>query len=90
VVELDLNAASYANLSERLQGLHDHLLEIAPDVERVACALYDPDDDLLKTFINSTRNGEVLRAHQYKLSDSESLSHLARTRELRLLTDIQE
>jgi HD-GYP domain-containing protein (c-di-GMP phosphodiesterase class II) len=32
----------------------------------------------------------VLRAHQYRLSDSESLSHLARTRELRLLTNIQQ
>jgi HD-GYP domain-containing protein (c-di-GMP phosphodiesterase class II) len=88
-MELDLNAASYANLTDRLQGIHDRLLEIAPDVERVACALYDQADDLLKTFINSTRNGEVLRAHQYKLKDSESLSHLARTKELRLLTDIQ-
>ena len=89
-VELDINASSYRNLTERLQGLHDHLLEIAPDVERVACALYDDEEDLLKTFINSTRNGEVLKAHQYRLSDSESLSHLARTRELRLLTNIQD
>ena len=88
-MELDINAASYRNLTERLQGLHDHLLEIAPDVERIACALYDAEDDLLKTFINSTRNGEVLKAHQYRLSDSESLSHLARTKELRVLTDIQ-
>jgi HD-GYP domain-containing protein (c-di-GMP phosphodiesterase class II) len=32
----------------------------------------------------------VLRAHQYKLSDSESLSHLARTKELRVLTGIQQ
>jgi HD-GYP domain-containing protein (c-di-GMP phosphodiesterase class II) len=87
-VELDINAASYRNLTERLQGLHDRLLEIAPAVERVACALYDAEDDLLKTFINSTRNGEVLKAHQYRLSDSESLSHLARTRELRVLTDL--
>jgi HD-GYP domain-containing protein (c-di-GMP phosphodiesterase class II) len=89
-VELDINAASYRNLSDRLQGLHDQMLEFAPDVERIGCALYDESDDLLKTFINSTRNGEVLRSHQYRLSDSESLSHLARTRELRLITDIQD
>lgn len=89
-MELDINAASYRTLTERLQGLHDQLLEVAPDVERVACALYAADEDLLKTFINSTRNGEVLKAHQYRLSDSESLSHLARTKELRVLTDIQD
>ena len=89
-MELDINAGSYRTLTERLQGIHDHLLEIAPEVERVACALYDVEDDLLKTFINSTRNGEVLKAHQYRLSDSESLSHLARTKDIRLLTGIQE
>jgi HD-GYP domain-containing protein (c-di-GMP phosphodiesterase class II) len=88
-VELDFNAASYVTLSKRLQGLHDMLLLAHPDVERVACALYDPGEDMLKTFINSTRNGEAIRSYQYKLSDSESLSYLARTRELRHMTDIQ-
>ncbi len=89
-MELDINVVSYRNLSERLQALHDQLLEIAPDVERIACALYDASDDLLKTFINSTRNGEVLRSHQFKLSDSGSLSHLAREKQLRHLTGIQD
>ena len=88
-MELDFNAASYTTLSARLQSLHDMLLLVHPDIERVACALYDPTDDLLKTFINSTRNGEAIRSYQYKLSDSESLSYLARTRELRHMTDIQ-
>ena len=88
-LELDLNAASYETVSGRLQSMHDRLLDIAPGIERIACALYDPADDILKTFINSTRNGEVIKAYQYKLSDSESLSYLARAKELRLLTDIQ-
>lgn len=88
-LELDLHAESYETLSTRLQGLHDRLLEIEPGIQRVACALYDAEDDLLKTFINSTRDGRVLRAYQYRLADSESLSYLARTRELRLLDDIQ-
>jgi len=88
-IELDLNAASYETVSGRLQSLHDRLLDVAPAIDRIACALYDPAEDILKTFINSTRDGEVIRAYQYKLSDSESLSYLARTKELRLLTDIQ-
>ena len=88
-IELDLNAASYDTVSARLQSLHDRLLDIAPGIDRIACALYDPAEDILKTFINSTRDGEAIRAYQYRLSDSESLSYLARTKELRLLTDIQ-
>ncbi len=88
-MDLDVNAQSYRHLSERIQGLHDQLLVVAPDVERVACALYDPDEDLLKTFLHSTRGGEPLRAYEYRLSDSESLSYLARTKELRVISGIQ-
>ncbi|MGB8022082.1 MAG: HD-GYP domain-containing protein [Candidatus Nanopelagicales bacterium] len=89
-MELDLTSASYESLGERLAVLHDRMLELSPGIDRVACALYDPDDDLLKTFINSTRQGlQVLRAYDYRLSDSRSLSDLARKREVRLLTDLQ-
>ena len=89
-MELDLNESSYETVSERLRSLHDQIREVAPDVDRVACALYDSHDDLLKTFINSTRNGTVLRAYQYPLSQSASLSALAATGQARVLTDLPE
>ena len=44
-------------LTQRLNELHDRLLETVPVVDRIACALYDENDDVLKTFINSTRAG---------------------------------
>jgi HD-GYP domain-containing protein (c-di-GMP phosphodiesterase class II) len=75
-------------LSGHLRFLHDRMSVIAPDVERIACALYDPGEDLLKTFINSTRNGFAIRGYQYHLSESHSLSHLARSNETRLIDDI--
>jgi HD-GYP domain-containing protein (c-di-GMP phosphodiesterase class II) len=77
-----------STLSGHLRFLHDRLTTIAPDVERIAVALYDPEDDLLKTFINSTRNGYAIRAYEYHLSDSVSLSRLARTNETRVINDI--
>lgn len=80
---------SYESLTAQLRGLHRRVDEIAPDIQRIACALYDADEDLLKTFINSTRDGSVLRNYQYPLAESESLSRMARTNEPRLLTDIQ-
>ncbi len=64
------------------------MMVLAPDVDRVACVLHDPATDMLKTFINSTRSGEALAAYEYPLSQSESLSALARGTDLRLLTDI--
>jgi HD-GYP domain-containing protein (c-di-GMP phosphodiesterase class II) len=87
-VELDVDGQSYEAVSSRLKGLHDQIREVAPDIDRVACALYDADDDLLKTFINSTRGGTVLRAYQYRLSDSESLSAVAATGQARVLNDL--
>jgi HD-GYP domain-containing protein (c-di-GMP phosphodiesterase class II) len=77
-------------LSGHLRFLHDRLGVIAPAVERIAVALYDADEDILKTFINSTRNGYAIRGYQYRLGDSESLSYLARTNETRVINDIPE
>lgn len=88
-MDLDINATSYATLSDRIEALHTHVLTLCPDIDRMAVALYDPQDDLLKTFINSTPSGRTLTSHQYRLSDSRSLSALARDRGLRLITDIQ-
>ena len=76
------------SLSGHLRFLHDRLSVIAPDVERIACALYDPGQDTLKTFINSTHNGYAIRGYEYHLSESQSLSQLARSNETRVIEDI--
>lgn len=75
-------------LSGHLRFLHDRLSVIAPEVERIACALYDPGEDMLKTFINSTRRGYAIRGYEYHLSESQSLSQLARSNETRVISDI--
>ena len=88
MVNLDEGAGLETTLSGHLNFLHERLSVIAPDVERIACALYDADEDLLKTFINSTRSGHVIRGYQYRLSESESLSYLAEANETRVIEDI--
>ena len=88
-VDLDINAASYATLSDRIEALHGHVQALCPDIDRMAVALYDSQDDLLKTFINSTPEGRSLTSHEYRLADSQSLSALAQNRGVRHLTDIQ-
>ena len=75
-------------LSQQLRILHHRLVESFPNVDRMACALYDPKDDLLKTFINRTRACVALKGYEFKLSESYSLSQLARKRENRVLDDI--
>jgi HD-GYP domain-containing protein (c-di-GMP phosphodiesterase class II) len=84
----DAEAPTFASLGAHIRELHERMLVLAPAISRVACALYDPTDDVLKTFVNSTREGEALRSYEAKLSDSYSLSALAESGETRVLTDL--
>ncbi len=84
-----LDAISGAStLTARLKNLHDRLLSSVPWVDRIAFALYDGRDDILRTFINSTRQGEAISGYEFRLSDSASLSRLATTGEFRVLDDL--
>jgi HD-GYP domain-containing protein (c-di-GMP phosphodiesterase class II) len=78
------------SLSERLGALHVHLRRVAPAIDRMACALYDPEMDLLKTFVNSMVAGEPLKTYQYKLSDSPSLMALKAEGKSRIIDDIPQ
>ena len=81
---------SHSPLSLRLQQMHGDLLDRADVVDRIACAIYDPAEDTLKTFINSTRHGQPIAGYEFKLSDSRSLYELAGTGRFRVLDDIPQ
>ncbi len=77
-------------LSARLRQMHAHLLHAVPAVDRIACALYDADTDCLRTFINSTRQGNALGGYAFKLAESQSLRALAVNGQIRVLDDIPQ
>jgi HD-GYP domain-containing protein (c-di-GMP phosphodiesterase class II) len=81
---------SGSNLNERLQCLHRQIMQTIPAVDRIAVALYDRQDDRLRTFINSTRNGKAITGYQFPLSESMSLSALARSGQVRVIDEIQD
>ncbi len=83
-------ASTSETLQERLNRLHDRLLETIPQIDRIGCAIYDPSSDLLKTFINSTRKGVPISGYEYNLADSKSLSNLALSRGQRVIDDIEK
>ena len=83
-----LSGTEKESLGERLGALHRQLLVEVPHVDRIGCALYDRGDDLLKTFINSTRSGEALKGYEFKLSDSPALHEMSQNGNLRLLPDL--
>ena len=75
-------------LAGRLRTLHRRMFDTLPSVDRVACALYDAQEDLLKTFVHSTRVGTPISRYEYKLSESRSLSEIAATGQPRVLNDL--
>ncbi len=88
IVQESLGAES--SMNAHLSFLHDRLSVVAPFVERIAVALYDPETDALKTFIDSTRSGYAIRGYEYPLSNSASLSSLVANRETRVIDDIPQ
>lgn len=85
---LFLPATQTHSLGERVEALHHQVRRIAPSVTRLACALYEPTEDLLKTFVNSTVDGPALNAYQVRLADSPSLKTLADTQRCRVIPDL--
>ncbi|MFM8719300.1 MAG: hypothetical protein ACKOFH_07175, partial [Chthoniobacterales bacterium] len=59
---LPLSGRGATSLGERINALHENIRRGIPQIDRMACALYDPGMDLLKTFVNSTVGGEPLKA----------------------------
>ena len=78
------------DLNFRLRQLHEQLLEQVPDVDRIACALYEPSNDMLRTFVHSTRQGVAIKGYEFCLSESASLSGLAASRSVRILDEIAD
>jgi hypothetical protein len=78
------------DLNFRLRQLHEQLLEQVPDVDRIACALYEPSDDMLRTFVHSTRQGLAIKGYEFCLSESASLSALAASCSVRILDEIAD
>lgn len=78
------------SLSERIEQTHDIIFERYPDVVRVSFVIYDHDTDLLKTYIDSTKVGQAFKSYEYKLTNSASLTYLAKTGSVRVIDGIEE
>lgn len=86
---LDASSVGQA-LGQRMRLLHGQLLELVPAVDRIACVLYDQRDDLLRTFVHSTRSGEAIKGYEFRLRDSASLAELAASGRNRVIDEIAE
>ena len=78
------------SLSQQIKTVHDMIALRYPFVARVAVALYEPKTDILKTFVSSNADQQLLQHYEARLVDVPSLAQLAASRECRLVGDIAE
>ncbi len=76
------------DISGRLASLHDQIRDSCNSVGRIAVALYDPETDLLHTFVDSSDVTNPLRHYQAPLSNVQSLKELAETGQSRVIDDL--
>lgn len=75
-------------LSARLVEIHQEIKSWLPSLNRIAVALYDPETDVLKTFVNSSDYGSPIEHYEAVLKDVRSLSQLAEDRAPRTINDL--
>lgn len=62
-----------ASLKEKLIAAHQSICEVFPFIARIAITIYDPETDILKTYLHSSGEDHPLDNYQAILDDSPSL-----------------
>jgi len=75
-------------LSDRLHHLHEEVKGWLPSINRISVALYDHQTGLLKTFVNSTDDGNPLDHYETELVKVSSLQELADSHLSRTINDL--
>jgi len=75
-------------LSVQLKAIHEEIKGWLPCINRIAVAVYDGETDVLKTFINSTDEGNPLEHYQADLSKVGSLRDVMLGRSPRTINDL--
>ncbi|MCW8839638.1 MAG: HD domain-containing protein [Gammaproteobacteria bacterium] len=73
---------------EKVRYLHRAVRERHSEVHRISVSTYDHECDILKTYVDSTDNGNPLSYHQVKLSNVASLNRLKRDKRSRIINDL--
>ncbi len=82
-------STGWTSVQAQLESIHASLMDELPGIGRVAVAVYDDRTDMLETFIHSTDGDAPFALYEAKLGDVPSLAELARTREERVIGDLE-
>jgi HD-GYP domain-containing protein (c-di-GMP phosphodiesterase class II) len=76
-------------LVKKLEYIHAALKERFPFISRIAAAIYDPETDLLKTFVHSSGGDQPLSHYQAKLGESQSLCEILEKGRPRVVNNLE-
>ena len=76
------------SIGRKIVSLHNDLMDMWPDLIRMAIAIYDQDSDELNTFVYSDRGSLTLSTYSARLADVPSLKILSDTRQQRVVDDL--
>lgn len=80
----------FQTLSEKVSYMHTVIRDRFASVDRIAIAKYDQSSGALRTYIASTDGDNPLALHEARLSDVPSLLKLVKTRETRVINNLNE
>jgi len=75
---------------DQLRGLHSQLRKGHPDLGRLAVAVYDPDNERLRTFIHSTDTANPLMLYEARFESVPALGEIAWLHTDRTIDDLRE
>lgn len=78
------------SLTDQMHWLHEHVRHHHPKVNRIAIALYDSNQDLLKSYVSSSDLGDPLSLYERPLTTVPSLLELARDQSSRVINDLAQ
>ncbi len=76
------------SLNEHLSAIHQEIKQDIPVIDRIAFALYDQPSGQLKTYADSTPNGELLNHYEYPLDKMPALKACAEKHQNRHINNI--
>lgn len=81
--------SSEVSVVEQLRALHDELRPHHPDLDRIAVAVYDRDNERLRTFAHSTIDANPLELYEKPFGSVPSLADVARSGAVRVIDDLR-
>ncbi len=75
-------------LPDKIEYVHDLLKDRFGFIDRVSVAIYDPKTDLLKTFVQSSNEGNPLTLYSAKLADSATMMEILKVGRPRVVNDL--